>query len=183
VPELLEVADFLAGDALDRIRSEMRAAAGAAATVTGAAPEATTTAARRSTRLDVADDARAEVVGLLEGLLPRLADHFGRALDAVEEPQFLHYGPGDYFVAHQDGNTPLLHDDTRFRKVSAVVFVSDPGDYEGGAFVLDPFGARRELRPAPGTFVAFPSETTHEVEPATAGERLTIAAWFRGPEG
>lgn len=175
----LTVEGFLDGATLDRLREEMRAAAGAAATVSGGAGSS----ARRSTRLAVAEATSAEVTALLERQRRRVAEHFGRALDTVEGPQFLRYGPGDYFVAHQDGNTPLLHDHTRFRRVSAVIFLSDSErDHSGGALVLDPFGERRELAPAPGTLVAFPSETTHEVVPVSDGERLTIVSWYRGGE-
>jgi SM-20-related protein len=58
-----------------------------------------------------------------------------------------------------------------------------PGTYCGGALVLhgpvsgsDPAVS---LAPAPGTLVAFPSETTHEVAPVTHGERLSIVSWYR----
>ena len=182
--DVLEVERFLDGAALERTRAEMRAGVGVAATVLGATPEqAHTSIARKATRVAMPDATRDEVTALLEAQRPRIADHFGRPLDVVEEPQFLSYGPGDYFVAHQDGNTPLVHDESRFRKVSVVVFLSDATtEFVGGELVLDPFGSRRELAPAPGTLVAYPSETTHEVAPITDGERLTIVSWYRGGE-
>jgi predicted 2-oxoglutarate/Fe(II)-dependent dioxygenase YbiX len=31
---------------------------------------------------------------------------------------------------------------------------------------------------APGSLIAFPSETTHEVTMVTGGERYTVATWF-----
>jgi SM-20-related protein len=111
-------------------------------------------------------------------------------LDGVEEPQFLRYGPGDYFVAHQDGNTPLVYDESRFRKVSVVIFLSAQSEYPtpetfcGGALVLHGSVGQGEppvtLAPAPGTLVAFPAETTHEVLPITHGERLSVVSWYRG---
>jgi predicted 2-oxoglutarate/Fe(II)-dependent dioxygenase YbiX len=125
---------------------------------------------------------------LLERQRPRVAAHFGRPLDGSEEPQFLRYGPGDYFVAHQDGNTPLVHDRSRFRKVSVVIFMSEqseqprPGTFCGGSLVLHGPFDRPDLQvamgPAPGTLVAFPAETTHEVLPVTHGERLSIVSWY-----
>ncbi len=134
--------------------------------------------ARRATRIAVSENARTAIVGLLEGLKPRIEAHFNRALDGFEAPQFLRYGPGDYFVAHQDGNTPLVHDESRFRKVSVVIFVSAPDAYSGGSLVLHA-EPPVTLAPAPGTLVAFPSETTHEVLPITRGERLSIVSWYR----
>jgi predicted 2-oxoglutarate/Fe(II)-dependent dioxygenase YbiX len=154
----------------------MEAAAGEPATVLGS-PQPSS--ARRATRIAVSEDARTAIVGLLEGLEPRIEAHFSRALGGFEAPQFLRYGPGDYFVAHQDGNTPLVHDESRFRKVSVVILVSAPDAYSGGSLVLHA-EPPVTLAPAPGTLVAFPSETTHEVLPVTRGERLSIVSWYRG---
>ena len=94
------------------------------------------------------------------------------------------YGPGDYFVAHQDGGTPLVHDDSRFRKASVVICLSAPGTLSGGSLMLHASFGRDEspqsLAPAPATLVAFPSETTHEVLPITDGERLSVVSWYPG---
>jgi SM-20-related protein len=189
VVEHLEIEHALDGATLQRLREEMRAA-GDPATVSGLAPERQDTGSvRRVTAVDVPAASRATVVELFERERARIADRFGRQLDQCEEPQFLRYGPGDHFVAHQDGNTPLLHDDTRFRKVSVVVFLSEqseqpaPATYCGGSLVLhEGYGASAAsvtVAPAPGTLVAFPAETTHEVLPITHGERLTIVSWYR----
>ena len=93
-----------------------------------------------------------------------------------------------FLVAHQDGNTPLIHDDSRFRKVSAVIFLSAfsrapaPESYGGGALVLHgPYSGpdlRVPLTPAAGTLICFRAETTHEVLPLTHGERFTIVSWY-----
>jgi SM-20-related protein len=179
----VEIEHVLDRPELERIAAAMREG-GEPATVSGLAPEGrATSVARRATSVAVPEPVRATVAGLLEELRPRIADHFGRSLDACEEPQFLRYGEGDYFVAHQDGNTPLVHDDTRFRKVSVVIFVSERSDYTGGALVLhDGLGPSErsvELAPPAGTLVAYPSETTHEVLPLAGGERLTIVSWYR----
>jgi SM-20-related protein len=190
VPEYLEIEGALGGETFERVLAAMRAASGADAGVLGAEPgERVASSARRASRLTVPDSVRAAVAELLEALRPRIAEHFGRELDSCEEPQFLRYTEGDYFVAHQDGNTPLVHDTTRFRKVSVVVFLSEqsaeprPGAFGGGTLVLhgryqEP-GEQVPLAPAPGTLVAFAAETTHEVTPIAHGERLTIVSWYR----
>jgi SM-20-related protein len=192
VVEHLEIADALDGATLERIRGEMRGADGAPARVTGAGPEpgpAATPSVRKATQVAVSHVSRAAVTRMLEAQLQRIEAHFGRPLDEFEDPQFLRYGSGDYFVAHQDGNTPLIRDESRFRKVSVVIFLSEqsehptPAAYCGGSLVLHgPFprsDVRKSLAPAPGTLVAFPSETTHEVTPITHGERLSIVSWYR----
>ena len=171
----LEVGDVLDAATLERIRVDMVAARGAPAALLGSGPSS----ARKATRVAVSDAARVPVVELLVRLEPRIEAHFGRSLDGFEEPQFLRYGTGDYFVAHQDGNTPLIHDESRLRKVSVVIFLSAPGTFGGGSLVLHA-ESPVTLVPRPGTLVAFPSETTHEVLPITYGERLSIVSWYRG---
>jgi SM-20-related protein len=188
--EFLEIEDAVDRAMLGQIRHEIHAADGAPATVLGSEPgRRSTSSARRATEIAIPSTTRAAVVRLLEREQPRIEAHFGRPLDGCEMPQFLRYGPGDYFVAHQDGNTPLVHDESRFRKVSVVIFLSEqseqprPGTFCGGSLVL--YGPRSgpdlqiALAPAPGTLVAFPSETTHEVMPITHGERLSIVSWYR----
>jgi SM-20-related protein len=175
VTDRLEVGDVLDAATLERIRGDIVAAAGAPAGLLGAGPPS----ARKATRVEVSDATRAAVVELLTRLQPRIAAHFGRPLDGFEEPQFLRYGEGDYFVAHQDGNTPLIHDESRLRKVSVVLFLSAPGSFGGGALVLHGEPSVTLLPPA-GTLVAFPSETTHEVLPITHGARLSVVWWYRG---
>ena len=55
--------------------------------------------------------------------------------------------------------------------------------YGGGTLLIHgrfPDIAARTLVPAaPGTLVAFRSETTHEVTPVTHGERYSIVSWYR----
>jgi SM-20-related protein len=123
---------------------------------------------------------------------PQIEAHFQINLSDCEEPQFLRYQVGDFFVAHQDGNTPLLKfDRDRVRIVSAVIFLSQQsavagaGNYSGGSLVfsgplIDPsYRETREVLGETGTLIAFRSETTHEVTPVTQGERHSIACWYR----
>jgi SM-20-related protein len=120
----------------------------------------------------------------------QVEEHFSVRLTSCEEPQFLRYGVGDFFVAHQDGNTGMLRLDSEARRVSLVIFLSrqaespEAGAYCGGSLVFHDWRApegHREFRLAGevGTLVAFRSETTHEVTPVTYGERHSIASWFR----
>ncbi len=176
----LQIEDVLDATTVEWFRREMGAAEGDPATVLGWTPKhRVTSSARNATQVTVGEAPRAAVVALLERLQSRIEAHFGRSLAGFEDPQFLRYGAGDYFVAHQDGNTPLVYDESRFRKVSVVIFLSALGTFGGGSFVLhaDP---PLTLAPAPGTLVAFPSETTHEVLPITHGERLSVVSWYRG---
>jgi SM-20-related protein len=190
VIDVLEVDHVLDEATLERIRLEMLAGEGDAATVLGLTPEhRVTSSARRATRVAVCEAARDAVVDVLARLQPRIEARFGRRLERFEEPQFLRYGSGDYFVAHQDGNTPLVHDESRFRLVTAVILLNAKsehpatGTFCGGSLVLHAAFGEAEpnatVTAAPGTLVAFPAETTHEVLPVTHGERLSVVSWYR----
>ena len=169
------------------MRAQLRTAAGAAAGLLGA--EAPRPLVRRATRLKMPPALSARVTALLMAQKEKLERHFAVHLGTCEEPQFLRYEMGDFFVPHQDGNTPLIHDDSRFRKVSAVIFLSASSHvplqetYGGGELVLHgPYGGpalRVPVDAQPGTLVAFRAETTHEVTPVTHGERFTIVSWYR----
>jgi SM-20-related protein len=116
--------------------------------------------------------------------------HFGLALTICEDPQFLRYREGDFFVAHQDGNTGMLRTDSeQSRKVSVVVFLSRqsevaaPGSHGGGALVFTEWRAgrkpgRHSLAAGAGMLVAFAADTTHEVTPVTWGDRYSIVSWY-----
>jgi SM-20-related protein len=188
--DLLQIDDFLDAGARATLLAELRAATGAPATLLGRAEaEAVQPQVRRTTRTAVPPATRERLTARLLAEKDTIELHFGVALDTCEEPQFLRYGPGDFFVAHQDGNTPLVYDDSRFRRVSAIVFLSAsssepmPGAYGGGMLTFhDPVpgsSLRLPLAPPPGTLVCFRAETTHEVTPVTHGERFTVVSWYR----
>lgn len=137
---------------------------------------------RRTQRLDLDVATEGLIRARLEAIKPRLETHFGQSLGELETPQALRYGPGDYFVAHQDGNTPLIHDRSRHRRVSLSLLLSAPQDYAGGELVFHAGDARRTAVVPAGCAVAFRAETTHEVLPLTAGERYSLAAWWLAPD-
>jgi SM-20-related protein len=189
--DYLEIAEVLDDKACSVLRDEIRAALGGPAGLLGrpdqkpAWPEI-----RRTRRAEITPETEARVVALLAAQKPVLERHFGLALGACEKPQFLHYREGDFFVPHQDGNTPLIYDESRLRRISAVIFLnrqsedSSPESYTGGSLVLHGPYTGPDLRIAmpalPGSLVAFRSETTHEVTPVSRGERFTIVSWYRG---
>jgi len=117
----------------------------------------------------------------------KVGEHFGINASDCEEPQFLRYRVGDFFVAHQDGNTGLILLDTdQSRRISISIFLNrqseapEPDAYCGGSLVFSDWRAGREFRLTgeTGTLVAFRSETTHEVIPVTHGERYAIVSWY-----
>jgi len=117
----------------------------------------------------------------------KVAEHFGNNLSSCEKPQFLCYRTGDFFVAHQDGNTGLVSlDSDKSRLISVSIFLNrqsataEIDSYGGGSLVFSDWrlDKRFDLAGEAGTLVAFRSEVTHEVIPVTHGERYAIVSWY-----
>jgi SM-20-related protein len=190
VIDLLEIDDFLDPAAVAALVAELGEASGGPATVLSReAGGAVHSTVRKTTRVAVSPATRERVKQRLLERKPQLEAHFGVELAGCEDPQFLRYDEGDFFVPHQDGNTPMVYDDSRFRRISAVIFLSEKSDapadgtYGGGSLVFHgPYTGPTErvaAQAAPGSLVAFRAETTHEVTTVTHGVRYTIATWFR----
>jgi SM-20-related protein len=107
--------NFLDPPMRDAVLTDARAAAGEAATVHGHGRTEAVTRVRHATQLAVCDATRRLVDRRLSDVTPALTERFGVALSAHEPLQFLRYQTGGFFVAHQEGNTPLTRDRTRDR--------------------------------------------------------------------
>lgn len=171
--------DLLSAPQCDVLIAELRRSSEELAPVYGLGERAAVhSLARRTTLLTAPPEVRASVSSMFDSLRQTLSDQFDVPLTSFEEPQFLRYTTGDYFVAHQDGNTPIIVDDSRHRRVSLILFLSEPASYSGGDLLFHQ--PAKEVAPARrGTVVAFRSELTHEVTPVTAGERYTVVTWYR----
>jgi predicted 2-oxoglutarate/Fe(II)-dependent dioxygenase YbiX len=185
-PDLFVDPQFFEPALCDSIVAEMNAAAGSAATVYGSTASGTIDeTVRRTFRVKPSPDTVALVIQKLLASKDAIQKHFAINLKECEDPQFLRYRQGDFFVAHQDGNTGLLRLDTEQRLISTVIFLSrecetpEPDTYCGGSLVFSNLRDRFRVSAQPGTLIAFRSETTHEVTPVTHGERYSIASWYR----
>jgi len=187
-PDLFVERGFLDPNTLAEVFAAVRASGGGPATVYGRSDSgAVDERVRRTTRVSPPCEVEELVKRLLLSRKRAAEEHFGLTLKELEEPQFLCYGPGGHFVAHQDGNTGMLRSEREERKVSAVIFLNSqtetpgPDTFCGGTLIFHPRGAgeRLRLRGEAGTLVLFRAETTHEVEPVTHGERFTIAGWYK----
>jgi len=71
---------------------------------------------------------------------------------------------------------------TPSRKLSLVLQLSDPSEYEGGALELQPNNAQAvRMRKHRGLITVFPSWTLHQVTPVTWGSRQSLVLWVTGP--
>jgi PKHD-type hydroxylase len=78
----------------------------------------------------------------------------------------------------------LNNDPTYHRKLSCIIQLTDPNEYEGcdlEFYDLVHYPNKQELRQR-GTVIFFPSTIPHAATPITKGTRYSIAAWFDGPK-
>jgi PKHD-type hydroxylase len=67
------------------------------------------------------------------------------------------------------------------RKLTMVVPLSDPSEYEGGILEFNEGGVVRRPPQKAGVPVMFPAWLLHQVTPVTRGRRYSMAVWIRGP--
>ena len=68
------------------------------------------------------------------------------------------------------------------RKLSMVVQLSDPREYEGGELQILTRKEPTSMEKKRGLITVFPAWTLHQVTPVTKGTRQTLVAWISGPE-
>jgi PKHD-type hydroxylase len=97
----------------------------------------------------------------------------------VFPPLFNRYEGGDRFGLHVD-NAIRQRGDLRIRSdLSATLFLSEPGDYEGGELIVEEmYGEQRVKLPA-GDLVLYPSKSIHRVTPVTSGARVSSFFWVQ----
>lgn len=68
------------------------------------------------------------------------------------------------------------------RKLSIVIQLSDPSEYDGGNLEIAVSNNPEVLKKQQGMLYAFPSYTLHRVTPVTKGVRRTLVVWIAGPK-
>ena len=68
------------------------------------------------------------------------------------------------------------------RKLSVVLQLSEPSEYEGGNLELLTGGSPYVVQKERGRITIFPSWTLHQVTPVTEGERQSLVTWIYGPD-
>ena len=67
------------------------------------------------------------------------------------------------------------------RKLSMVLQLTDPSQYEGGNLQILTSGEPINVRKQRGLIAAFPSYVLHQVTPVTSGSRQSLVTWISGP--
>ena len=86
------------------------------------------------------------------------------------------YRPGAQLGWHADRHAGYSN-----RKLSIVVLLSDPAEFDGGRFEFRLGEQPHPIDLRQGTIVVFPSWNVHRVAPITAGQRWSIVMWLDGP--
>lgn len=145
---------------------------------------------RKTQLLSPSNECLQTIQSALKGLKPKLESFFQLQLTQKENPQFLRYQQGDFFIAHTDADLNPESPDYQKRKISVVCFLNNEIDspqlnqenYHQGELVL--YGLLKAekagipIHGQSGLALAFPSDLMHEVNPVTAGERYSVVTWF-----
>jgi PKHD-type hydroxylase len=83
------------------------------------------------------------------------------------------------YGAHADAAFIALPGATIRSDLSCTIFLSDPASYEGGALHIRLGDASLRFKLAPGEAIIYPSDTLHEVERVTKGERLVAITFIQ----
>jgi PKHD-type hydroxylase len=88
---------------------------------------------------------------------------------------------GHGFDNHVDNAIRYLPDRSgRIRTdLSATLFLSDPGDYDGGELIVEDTYGAHEVKLQAGDLVLYPSTSLHRVQPVTRGSRLASFFWIQ----
>ena len=113
-------------------------------------------------------------------------------LNCNEDVQFTEYEPRGHYTWHNDSIKNPMNLKNMQRKLSTVVQLSPPEDYEGSDLKfnfrgLDGLNQDTIMSPPPefkqqGSMVIFPSFLWHKVEPITSGKRYSLVMWTLGEE-
>jgi len=97
----------------------------------------------------------------------------------VEHLQYTVYGDKDsHYTWHIDKG--MQH--TSPRKLSVVIQLSDPSEYDGGNLQFMLGNESENAKKEKGMLYAFPSWVLHRVTPVTEGTRRSLVIWLSGPK-
>ncbi|ABA03967.1 2OG-Fe(II) oxygenase [Nitrobacter winogradskyi Nb-255] len=120
---------------------------------------------------------------LSEFLLERLGkiSHFIAAALPLKvlPPRFNRYTGGGSYGDHIDNAIfSVPGAGVRIRgDLSATLFLSEPGDYDGGELIIQGEFARHQFKLPAGQMILYPASTFHQVTPVTRGARLAAFFW------
>ena len=101
-------------------------------------------------------------------------------LTSIEQIQYTLYEEGDFYNQHVDHMHEAVGSLTR--KLSFVLQLTDPSEYDGGNTELITGPEILTIPKEKGTITFFPSYVLHRVTPITRGTRKALVGWVREPK-
>lgn len=98
---------------------------------------------------------------------------------SMAPPLITRYQPGMHYGAHTDAAYITLPGGTLRSDLSCTIFLSDPESYEGGALRIQLGDAELQFKLPAGVAIIYPSDTLHQVQPVTSGERLVAITFIQ----
>jgi PKHD-type hydroxylase len=123
----------------------------------------------------------------------KLGEHVVKALTAnplfiaagiprhIFPPLFNRYGVGQHFGVHVDNAVRGDHrTGMRIRTdLSVTLFLSEPGEYDGGELVVEDYYGSHEVKLPAGHLALYPATSLHTVTPITRGARVASFFWLQ----
>lgn len=108
---------------------------------------------------------------------------FGLDIDYLRDMEFVEYHATEEseheFIQDTIWGNPLSYD----KKLTVIIQLSSPEDYEGGEFLIDPnYGGVTEDFIQRGSILVLPSPIKYSSTPITSGVRKTLVGWIEGPK-
>lgn len=128
---------------------------------------------------NVKDPVYSESVQILADAVKRSREFRDFALPVRFAPPLLcRYDPDMKYGVHTDAAWVFVPGGRLRTDVSCTIFISEPGDYEGGELRIHLGTELIDVKYPPGHCVLYPSTTLHEVLPVTAGQRLVAITFI-----
>lgn len=111
-------------------------------------------------------------------------DHFGFNINYLRDIQYTTYRAEETGKYDWHEDIFWINPTANHRKLSLTIQLSDPNEYEGGEFEIDPEHGvlNQQLIKKRGTVLVFPSFLRHRVTPVTSGIRRSLVCWVEGPK-
>lgn len=134
---------------------------------------------KRNQQISQSDPAAIEPGAILRDALFRHADLRVAAFARhMANPTISRYEPGMSYGWHMDEalfpSQPPMRSD-----ISCTVFLSDPGEYDGGELMISQGQHALPVKLPAGDAVLYPATTIHQVAPVTRGVRLVGITWIQ----
>jgi len=137
---------------------------------------------KRNLQLPDASPLRRELGGIIVAALARHPLYHAAALPLrTLSPRFNRYEGGGEYGFHIDGAVMATGDsDIQVRSdIPCTVFLSEPGEYDGGELIVSDTYGEHEVKLPAGDAIVYPSSSLHKVTPVTRGARIASFFWVQ----